>query len=191
MDSKLLEHWKLFYDTTKAMFVLSDKLVKNYDWFYQELFYIKLFSFLDESPNYIAKCHENFGNNELITEWLQHISDWRGKMFEKLSENWIIYIQYRRTRAAHMFQYGFEYEAYATSPNNIRIVCKEGGRRNYARANVDAIIKTIEAGYSNSYELDRDFDRRIHPTLNNMRLDLNNIYNSLSMRSHIANAKEP
>ena len=42
MGNKEAEYWKLFYDAIRALFVLDDMLDKQYNWYYQELFYIKL-----------------------------------------------------------------------------------------------------------------------------------------------------
>ena len=181
MDNRQAEHWKLFYDATKALFVLDELLEEKPNWYYQELFYIKLFSFLRESPDFIAKCEEEFVSSKSILEWLQHVRNWREELFRILSEDEIIYIQYRRVRAAHMFQDGFEYDANALTQNDIRIVCKDGGNIKYSRAYVDASIKNVETRYSRSDELDRELDQKIHPILHRMRLDLNNICNSRSL----------
>ncbi len=180
MENRQAEHWKLFYDATKALFVLDDMLAECYNWYYQELFYIKLFCFLDESPNYIAKCKDEFKGSLLMTEWLQHVQNWRQELFAVLSENEITYIQYRRIRAAHMFQNRFEYDADDTIQKNNRIVCKEGGRKEFSRADVVTMIKAVETDYSQSDELDIALNRKIHPVLRKMRLDLNSIYNSFS-----------
>lgn len=178
MDLRQAEHWKLFYDTTKALFVLDDMLFENYNWYYQELFYIKLFSFLDESPNYITKCKEEFGNSRLMKKWLQHVLNWRNDFFDKLSTDEIIYIQYRRVRAAHMFQNKFEYDANDPTYKELRIICKSGGRKKYALAKVNASIKNVESNYCRSDELDEDLGKKIHSILHKIRIELNNIYNS-------------
>lgn len=180
MKNRQVEHWKLFYDATKALFVLDDMLAESYNWYYQELFYIKLFSFLDESLDYIATSEEEFKDSLLMTKWLQHVHNWREKLFGVLSEDEIIYLQYRRVRAAHMFQNRFEYDADIETQNSIKIVCKEGGRKKCSLGNVNASIEKVETGYSRSDELDRDLDSKIHPILHEMRLDLNSIYNSYS-----------
>ena len=180
MEYKLAEHWKLFYDATKALFVLDDLLAEKPNWYYQELFYIKLFGFLDESPKFIAKCKEKFVDSRFMIEWLQHVQCWREELFEILSEDEIIYLQYRRVRAAHMFQNGFEYDTNEPNQNKLKIVCRDGGRKEYSRKDIDASIKKVEAGYSRSDELDRDLDHKIHPILHKMRLDLNDICNSCS-----------
>ena len=178
MNNRLAEHWKLFYDAIKALFVLDDLLAANPNWYYQELFYVKLFGFLDESPKFIADCEEKFADNSFMIEWLQHVRIWREELFKGLTEDEIIYLQYRRVRAAHMFQNGFEYDADSPTQNDIKIVCKEGGRKKYSLENVNASIKTVETGYSRSDVLDRDLHSKIHPILHEMRLNLNNIYDS-------------
>lgn len=185
MGNKEAEYWKLFYDAIRALFVLDDMLDKQYNWYYQELFYIKLFSFLDESLNYITNCEKEFEDSRLMLEWLQHVRKWRLDLFNILSEDEIVYIQYRRTRAAHMFQHGFEYDADVPTQNDIRIVCKEGGRKNYSRVKVDICRRNVENGYKSSNDLDKDFDKKIHSVLRSMRLDLNNVYESYSVNTKV------
>lgn len=179
------KHWKLFYDTTRALFVLNDILVNQAipNWYYQELFYIKLVCFMDEAVNYIEGIKAKFKDDEIRSEWLECVREGINTIIDNLSEDELVYIHYRRTRAAHMFQ-----SRYEENPNDqgnavVRILQKDGTLKSYMNSDVVSSIERIESNYSRSDILDRDFDRKIHPLLNNLRHNLNKIYNKMGIAS--------
>lgn len=179
------KHWKLFFDTTEALFRLSDGLANQVtpNWYYQELFYIKLVSFIKEAINYIEEIKAKFQDKEIMSEWLECVRGGIYTLIDNLSEDELVYIHYRRTRAAHMFQ-----SRYEENPNDqgnavVRILQKDGTLKSYMNSDVVSSIERIESNYSRSDILDRDFDRKIHPLLNNLRHNLNKIYNKMGIAS--------
>ena len=178
MTEKELEHWKLFYDTAKALFVLDDLLSEKFNWYYQELFYIKLVSFLDETIPYINKCKKIFVDHKLLQEWLQLLISWRKNIYDALTEGEAIFIHYRRHRAAHMFQDGYEYDPDSKKQNNIRILQEDGELKNYSSLQVQNCINDVTREFRRSDELDINIDAKIHPILSKMKTELNLLYNS-------------
>lgn len=122
------KHWKLFYDTTRALFVLNDILVNQAipNWYYQELFYIKLVCFMDEAVNYIEGIKAKFKDDEIRSEWLECVREGINTIIDNLSEDELIYIYYRRTRAAHMFQHGYEADPINPEKIVVKIIQKDG-----------------------------------------------------------------
>lgn len=173
------KHWKLFYDTTKALFVLNDMLAQRYNWYYQELYYIKLVSFIDESIKYIEDLKASIGNSDLFVEWLDCVREGIDTILSNISEDELVFIHYRRTRAAHMFQDGYEFDPSKPKKTIVRIRLTNDETKSYTYVETNQCINRVESCYKRSDELDQDFDQRLFLVLTNIRKDLNRIYNKM------------
>lgn len=183
---KKQEHWKLFFDTTEALFVLSDELANQVtpNWYYQELFYIKIASFLhDDTIKYLNKLQTEFGDNKVMTEWLVCIHEGIHTIINNLQEEELVFIQYRRTRAAHMFQDGYEYDPNNPNKTIVRILQEDDTLKPYIYSDAIRHIESVKSKYRNTVEFDKYLDRKLHPLLTNLRHNLNRIYNKIDASS--------
>ena len=134
-----------------------------------------------EAINYIEEIKAKFEDNEIMLEWLECVRGGIYTLIDNLSEDELVYIHYRRTRAAHMFQ-----SRYEENPNDqgnavVRILQKDGTLKSYTNSDVVSSIERIESRCRRSDILDRDFDRKIHPLLTNLKHNLNVIYNKMGI----------
>lgn len=181
--TKEQEQWKLFYDTTKALFVLSDEITKKPNWYLQELYYIKLVSFMAESIRYIEKVKALFETNLIMQEWLDCVRKGIDSILTNLSEEELVFIHYRRTRAAHMFQLGYEYDPKKPQKTVLRIRQRDGFIKQYTYSETSKCIKQIENNYINTTDFDVYIDRKLSPLLTIIRCDLNKIYKKMAILS--------
>lgn len=183
---KELERWKLFFDATKALFVLSDELnaQDTPNWYYQELFYIKLASFINaDTIIYLNKLKAEFGDNIIMIEWLTCIHEGIHTIINNLQEEELVFIQDRRTRAAHMFQDGYEYDPKKPEKIIVRILQEDDTLKPYIYSDAIRHIESVKSKYRNTIEFDKYLDRKLHPLLTNLRHNLNRIYNKIDASS--------
>lgn len=168
------KHWKLFYDSTKALFVLDDMLATKYNWYYQELFYVKLVSFFVDSLSYVKEKAYPLPNDKVVSKWFECFWNWRERILQSLSADELIFINYRRHRAAHTFQDGYEYNPNGEN-KDVRILHENGKIVAHARLEIEEAIRRVTNGYKDTKEWDIEMTNRLHPLFLEMRTELNRI----------------
>lgn len=171
--------WKAFYDWTLSMFYLNDALHEKFNWYFQELFYIRVVSFLEDSVTYINNEEKPIVNKPEIDEWFSVVLDGRNKMYECLSTDEWIYFHYRRDRACHMTINSYDYSNIGREK---KWRDKSGNKIKIPVENVLASVERIHNGpYRNSESLDIYLDLKIYPVLNSLREELQSILKKYSL----------
>ncbi len=116
---KFLENFKIktlvqqaqFEQWLKSLFYINNELIKNWDFVYQEMFYIKLYEVTTEGLLYAHKVFDHLreGENKNKFEWYQELISSLTNIKSGLLEEEYLYIEYRRHNTCHIFQNSYEH----------------------------------------------------------------------------------
>ena len=156
---KTLVQEKQFEQWLKFTFYLNEKLRKEYDTIYQDVFYVKIYEVLTEGIEYATKVHESLikGSNVQKTEWYSKLITGLNKVKSSLNDPEILYIEYRRHLASHIFQNQYEH-----IQDNLRI---KKVRKNKDLKEINDQLKSMIAHYGSDREIDDYLNKKIQPIL--------------------------
>lgn len=148
-----------FEQWLKFTFYLNQKLSEEYETIYQDSFYIKIYELLTEGLIYANKVHKYLlrGENHEKTNWYSKLITGLNKIKLDLNESEILYIEYRRHSASHIFQNQYEH-----IQENLRIK-KERKLKNLEELNNQLSVLIIKHG--NDRNVDEYLNKKMQPKL--------------------------
>ncbi len=155
-----------FAQWLRSIFYLNQKLSEEFDLIYQDAFYVKLYTLLEEGLKYATKVREilSKGGNISNTQWYSTLIESLLKIRSSLDESELLYIEYRRHSASHIFQNSYEHIQEDLSIKKIR---KERDL---------AVINNLIEGLIRKHGSDRNIDEYLN---NKLHPELTRIYDSL------------
>ncbi|AWW32139.1 hypothetical protein DN752_19450 [Echinicola strongylocentroti] len=159
-----------FEQWLKSLFYLNNELTKNWDFIYQEMFYIKLYEVLTEGLVFAVKVLQSLekGYNENKREWYNSLIDGLNEIKHELSKEEKDYIEYRRHGVCHIFQNGYEH-----IQENLKI---KRIRKDEDLHNINARLKQIITNHGSDKNVDIFLNSKLQPKLINLYIRLTKIY---------------
>ncbi|HBL33128.1 MAG TPA: hypothetical protein DDZ96_04825 [Porphyromonadaceae bacterium] len=162
------EQWlgKLFY--------LNDALHKQYDLFYQELFWIVLYQLLTEGNNQylnktvilVKKINEPYEK-----KWYNRLRKGLLELKDQFTTVEFEYLEYRRHNSCHIFQQDYSVFKKDNSLKNK----KEQNRKKRSVINIELEFFSVLQKYGGDTGFDTHFRIVLYPIINQLNIDLNTI----------------
>jgi len=148
-----------FAQWLRSTFYLNQKLFEEFDLIYQEAFYVKLYTLLEEGLKYATKVREILSKGENIskTQWYTTLIESLLKIRSSLDESELLYIEYRRHSASHIFQNDYEHIQDDLSIKKIR---KKRDLAVIKNSTEDLIRK-----HGSDRKIDEYLNKKLHPEL--------------------------
>jgi hypothetical protein len=149
VQEKQYEQW------LKAFFFLNNELTNEYDFVYQDAFYVKFYELFTEGLIYANRILTSLkkGNNSEKLNWYLKFVDGLNSLRAELSDSEFLYIEYRRHSASHIFQNSYEH-----IQENLRIKKERNGKKLEE-------IKTEIENLILKYGSDKNVDKHINSKL--------------------------
>ena len=162
----------------KRLFYLNESLQKEYDSFYQQMYYIILQELISEGILYVQKVVNLLSNDTESKnyKWFNSLLNSLIKIKKLFSEDELDFIEYKRHNACHIFQNHYE-----------RV--QDNGKFKYERKNKDILVLQIKfQKILLKYNGDKGFDQylttSLHSEISNIFIMLQSIKNGEKIIRH-------
>lgn len=161
---------KQFEQWLKFTFYLNEKLREEYDSIYQDAFYIHVYEILTEGLTYANKVYEGLlkSKNLKKIKWYSELINGLNKVKSDLSDSELLYIEYRRHIASHIFQNSYEF-----IQDNFKIK-KERNKENLK--DIKEKLNTLIINHGGDRELDDFLNHKIQSYLKKIYENLQSIH---------------
>ncbi len=164
--TKTLVQQVQFEQWVKYIFYLNAKLQKEYDAVYQDAFYVKLYEMSSEGIGYATKVYNYMkkSNNLDKANLYSTLINGFEKIIADLNEPELLYIEYRRHSASHIFQNQYEF-----IQDNLTI---KKSRKGKDLKEIDSILKNLVKKHGNDRQIDKYLNSKIQPKLTKLYMSI-------------------
>ena len=162
-----------FEQWIRKMFYLNSELRKEYNLFYQELFWVTIYQFLTEGEYYLRdiKSVVDKGTNYHKKKWYGRLLEGMIEIKSQFKQNDFEYLQYRRHNVCHIFQQDYS----VFNKDNSLKTMKGQTRKNKSIINIEIMFFSILDEYGNDEGFDKHYRSSLFTIIDKLYNDLQDI----------------